>query len=171
MKNEDASSNNIGTILVVTTTILLAALVLILCTRYLYLTEWEISAIPAIFVITNVFHVDDYTGKMNYDSRIIVLHTGTKTYDNANLKAYIFRNGEPLGCAIETLNGNDFISTVHLGVQWIGYAGCSGATWAPGEMSAIDLTDGTFHPGDEVQIDIIDKSSNQIISRHKYRVS
>ncbi len=171
MKNEDASSNNIAMILLVAIMFILVTLVLILCLRYLPLTEWKITMIPAIFTITNIIHVDDKTGKLNYDSRMIILHTGTTSYMNANLKAYVFRNGQPLSCVIETLNGNDFISTVHTGVQWIGYAGCSGTTWAPGEMSAIDFTDGTFHPGDLVQIDIIDKSTNTIISRHAFRAA
>ena len=62
------------------------------------------------------------------------------------------------------------MSTVHLGVQWIGRAGCSGDTWLPGEIGVFDLTDGTFHPGDTVQLDIIDKTTDEIISRHIYRV-
>lgn len=170
MKNEDAGSNTIATILLVTITIILVVLILLLCLRFFPLPEWKITTIPAIFVITSVIHVDDYTSHMNYDSRMIVRHAGTVSYNNANLKATIYRNGQPLSCVISTLNGNDFISTVHLGVQWIGGLGCSGATWTPGEMTAIDLTDGTFHPGDVARIDIIDKSTNAVISRHEFRV-
>lgn len=130
--------------------------------------DYDINPIPAIFTITNILHDDEITGVTNYDSRMILLHTGTISYENANLRANLFKNGQPVGCVIETLNGNDFISTVHLGVQWMGGAGCSGTIWAPGEMTAIDFTDGTFQPGDSVQIDIVDKSTNQVISRHVY---
>ena len=170
MKNEDGSSHTIAIILLVAITIILFVLILLFCLRFFPMFEWKITTIPAIFVITNVVHVDDYNGKLNYDSRLIITHKGTISYKNSNLKATIYRNGKPLNCVIGTLNGNEFIKTVHYGVQWIGYAGCSGATWAPGEMSAIDLTDGTFHPGDTAQIDIIDKSTNQVISRHVYRI-
>jgi len=170
MRHDDAGSNSIGTILIIAVTIILAILVLLLCLRF-SIPKWNFTPIPAIFVITNVVHVDDYTGNMNYDSRLIVKHTGTKTYNNANLKASIYRNGKKLNCVIDTLRATDFMSTVHLGVQWIGYAGCSGNTWLPGEMSAIDLKDGTFRPGDTAQIDIIDKSTDEVISRHVYKVT
>jgi len=33
----------------------------------------------------------------------------------------------------------------------------------------IDFTDGTFHPGDLVQIDIIDTTTKVVISRHSHR--
>jgi len=169
MQRESANSHMMGIILMTILAIILAALVAAMLFNLLSF-QYSVTPIPAIFVITNVIHIDDYTGKLNYDSRLIVTHKGTISYDNSNLKATVYRNGKPLNGVIETLNGNEFINTVHYGVQWIGYAGCSGATWAPGEMSAIDLNDGTFHPGDTAQIDIIDKSTNQVISRHSYRV-
>ena len=150
-------------------TIVLALLVLLLF--HLPALDYDMTPIPAIFTITNIFHDDEITGVMNYDSRMILLHTGTISYNNGDLKAKLFKNDQPVSCVIETLNGNDFISTVHLGVQWIGGAGCSGAMWAPGEMTAIDFTDGTFHPGDSVQIDIVGNSTNQIISRHVYHAT
>ena len=170
MQSDHASSHTVATILLVAITIILVALILLLCLRFFPLPEWKITTIPAIFVITNVIHVDDYTGKLNYDSRLIIIHKGTISYKNSNLKATVYRNGKPLNCVISTMNGHDFISTAHFGVQWMGGAGCSGNTWTPGEMTAIDFTDGTFHPGDSVQLDIIEKSSNQILSRHVYRV-
>lgn len=165
----DGTSQTIGSILVVAITIVLALLVLLLF--HIPALDYELTPIPAIFTITNILHDDEITGVTNYDSRMIVLHTGTVSYENANLKANLFKNGQPVSCVIETLNGNDFISTVHLGVQWIGGAGCSGTMWAPGEMTAIDFTDGTFQPGDSVQIDIVDKNMNQIISRHVYHAA
>lgn len=172
MQPDDANSHSVGIILLVAIMIILFGLLLLMCLGFFpLLPEWELTTIPAIFEITNVIHVDDYTGAMNYDSRLILKHTGTKTYENRNLKALLYRNGQSLNCMISTMNGNDFISTAHFGVQWIGGAGCSGNTWTPGEMTAIDFTDGTFHQGDRVQIDIIEKPSNQIISRYVYRVT
>jgi hypothetical protein len=64
------------------------------------------------------------------------------------------------------MNGHDFISTSHTGIQWIGGSGSAGATWTPGEQICIDFSDGTFRPGDKVQMDIIDKISNITISRY-----
>lgn len=147
-------------------TIILALLVLLLFN--IPALNYDITPIPAIFTITDILHDDEITGVTNFDSRMILLHTGTISYENANLRANLFKNSQPVSCVIETLNGNDFISTVHLGVQWMGGAGCSGTTWAPNEMTAIDFTDGTFQHGDKVQIDIVDKSTNQVISRHVY---
>ena len=169
MQRDSATSPAMGNILMVVITIILAA-ILAAMIFFLPPIQYSVTPIPAIFVITNVIHVDDYTGKLNYDSRLIITHMGTISYKNSNLKATVYRNGKPLNCVIETLNGTEFINTVHYGVQWIGYAGCKGATWTPGEMSAIDLNDGTFHPGDTAQIDINDKSTNRVISRHSYWV-
>ena len=69
------------------------------------------------------------------------------------------------------MNGHDFISTSQFGVQWMGGAGCSGNHWAPDEMIAIDFTDDTFRPGDTVQVDIMDNTTSQPISRHVYHAS
>jgi len=170
MQYDDAASHPLGTVLMVAVTIIVCMLLLIICMGFLQIPEFRIASVPAIFVITSVVHVDDYTGAMNYDSRLIVKNVGTTTFKNAGLSAAIYRNGKPLNCVISTLNGNDFMSTVHYGVQWIGYAGVDDETWLPGEMSAIDLTDGTFRPGDTAQLDIVDKSTGEVISRHVYRV-
>ena len=169
MQREHAGSDPIATVLMVAILIVLSVLILVICLGF-RIPDFQFGPVPAVFVITNVFHVDDYTGAMNYDSRLIVKNAGTTTFKNAGLSAAISKNGKPLNCVIQTLNGHDFISTVHHGVQWIGYAGVDGETWLPGEMSAIDLTDGTFRPGDTAQLDIIDKTTGAVISRHVYRV-
>jgi len=70
---------------------------------------------------------------------------------------------------ISTMNGHDFISTSHTGIQWMGGSGCSGETWNPREQIAIDFSDGTFHPGDLIQIDVIDKITNTTISMHVFK--
>jgi hypothetical protein len=126
--------------------------------------------IPVIFAITAVENIDELTGAMNFDSRVLLRHTGTKDYQNKELKAKFFRNSQPVICTIATLNGHDFISTSHTGIQWMGGSGCSGISWSPGEQICIDFSDGTFHPGDKIQMDIIDKGTNTTISRHFYSV-
>jgi hypothetical protein len=166
--NAEASSYPVGVILLVAITCLLALLVLLMVQFQPFALNME-KKIPAIFTITSIKGVDEITGHVNYDSRLILLHTGTTDYQNRNLKAEILKNGERVPCTISTMNGHDFISTSHTGVQWMGGSGCSGETWSPREQIAIDFSDGTFHPGDQVQIDVIDKVTNTTISRHAFR--
>ena len=166
--NADASSYPVGVILLVAITCLLALLVLLMVQFQPFTLNME-KEIPAIFTITSIRGVDEITGHMNYDSRLMLLHTGTADFQNRNLKAGIIKNGELVSCTISTMNGHDFISTSHTGVQWMGGSGCSGETWSPHEQIAIDFADGTFHPGDLVQIDIIDKVTNTTLSRHAFR--
>ena len=165
-RNADATSYPVGIILLVAITFLLALLVLLMVQIQPFAGNREI---PAIFTITAIQGVDEITGRLNYDSRMLLLHTGTADYPNRNLKAEIVKNGKPLSCSITTMNGHDFISTSHTGVQWMGGLGCSGETWSPSERISIDFSDGTFHPGDLVQIDIIDKVTGLTISRHEFR--
>ncbi len=166
-RHDDASSYPIGIILIVAITVLLALLVLLMF--QIPPLAWNMEKeIPAIFTITAIKSVDELTGTMNYDSRVLLLHTGKSDFQNKNLKAGFLKNGQTVSCTIATLNGHDFISTSHNGIQWMGGSGCSGMTWSPGEQICIDFSDGTFHPGDKVQMDIIDKGSNVTISRHVY---
>jgi hypothetical protein len=162
--NTDAISPAIATILMVAITILLALLVLLLF--WMPPFGYTIGMVPAIFTITNIDSVDEITGGLNYDSRVMLIHAGTIDYENNNLKAKFYKNGQVVNANIATMNGHDFISTPHNGVQWMGGSGCSGISWTPGEQIAIDFTDGTFYPGDAVEVDIFDNSTGQIISRH-----
>jgi len=165
--NDNASSGQIGVILLVAITILLAFLILLMIQAPSFVLNME-KEIPVIFAITGVENVDELTGHNNYDSRMLLLNTGTDDYPNKNLKAGFLKNGQPVLCNIATMNGHDFISTSHTGVQWMGGSGCSGETWSPGERICIDFSDGTFYPGDRIQMDIIDKVTNMTISRHIY---
>jgi hypothetical protein len=90
-------------------------------------------------------------------------------YQNRKLRAVFYRDWVEIPAAIQTLNGNEFISTAHFGVQWIGGTGSAGQFWSPAERICIDFADGTFHPGESVRVDIIDKISNVEISRHTYQ--
>ena len=167
-KNDNAASDSIGVILMVSVTFLLALLVLLMITIQPFAWNME-KEIPEIFTITSIESVDEITDHLNFDSRVILLHTGETAFQNRNLTAKFFKNGQPVSCSITTMNGHDFIDTIHWGVQWMGGMGCSGATWSPGEMMRIDFTDGTFHPGDRVQVDIFNKNGNEIISRYIFR--
>lgn len=168
-RDDDASSYPIGVILLVAITFLLALLILLMIQIPSFRVNME-KEIPVIFAITSVENIDELTGTMNFDSRVLLRHTGTEEYQNKNLKAKFFRNEQPVTCTVATLNGHDFISTSHTGIQWMGGSGCSGITWSPGEQICIDFSDGTFHPGDRIQMDIIDNGTNTTISRHFYSV-
>jgi hypothetical protein len=164
---DDGSSYQIGIILLVAITCLLALIVLLMLQIQPFTWNME-KEIPVIFTITSIKSIDELTGQQNYDSRVLLFHSGNEDIQNKNLKAKFLKNGQPVSCTIATMNGHDFISTSHYGVQWMGGSGCSGATWSPGEQICIDFSDGTFHPGDSVQMDIIDKGTNITISRHVY---
>jgi hypothetical protein len=124
---------------------------------------------PAIILIEEIDHHSDLAPyRFNYDSRVTLVHTGLHPYENRRLQALFYRDRIPLHAVISTLDGHDFISTRHYGVQWMGGPGCSGGTWTPGETTVIDFSDGTFRPGDSVQVDIIDTVSHRILSRHRY---
>ena len=148
-------------------TLLLALMVLLMMN--IFLPAWNPDkGIPEIFTITAIESTDEITGHINFDSRVILLHRGVTDYKNNNLKARFFKNGQPVSSTIVTMNGHDFISSSHFGVQWMGGTGCSGATWSPGERICIDFSDGTFHPGEHVRVDIIDKEKDLVISQHTY---
>ena len=151
----------------VAVTIVLAFLVFLM--MYIHLPAWDPDKrIPEIFTITAIESTDEITGHMNFDSRVILFHTGVTDYKNDNLKARFFKNGQAVSISIVTMNGHDFISTSHFGVQWMGGSGCSGTTWNPGERICIDFSDGTFHPGEHVRVDIIDKERDLVISQHTF---
>ncbi len=145
-------------------TILLAVLVLLLFS--LPNLTWKPAA-PSFLQIEAIHHTSDRNSALlNYDSRVILVHTGTESLENDQLMALFFRNQDPLPAVISTLNGYRFIQTHHFGVQWIGGSGCSGETWEPGEKLVIDFTDGTFRPGNMVTVEIRERGSERLISRH-----
>lgn len=160
----EASSPAIGIILMLVVTFILAVLVLLMMVQ---LPNMYDPSVPAIFKITKIRH-DDGNNNLNYDSRMMVMNTGTSGYMNKNLYAKTYRNGIELNCKIPTLNGNAFIPTHHYMVQTLGGLGSQGITWGPGESIFIDFTDKTFHPGDVVTFEVYDAVTQQIISRHTY---
>ena len=165
-KDSDATSQVIGGILIIAITMVLALFVLLMF--HMPNFAWQETPVPEIFKITNIRHVDE-NGVLNYDSRMVVTHTGTVDYQNRNLMAKIIKNEVPLDFVIATLNGNDYINHAHTtGVHIMGGAGCSGDLWTPGEMTYIEFSHGTFHPGDTVTFEVYDNTTSQIISRHTY---
>lgn len=165
--HDDATSPVTGLILNIGITIILAALVLLLFQMPNF--ALQDAAVPEIFKIDSIRHVDEY-GQLNYDSRMVLIHTGSVDYQNRNLMGKILKNAVPLNFGIATLNGYDYINYAHTqGVHIMGGQGCSGDLWTPGEMIYIEFSHGTFHPGESVTFEVFDNTTNHIISRHTYR--
>jgi len=144
---------------------LLAVLVLLMIPQMPYLHD---QPVPAIFKITKIRH-DDGNGHTNYDSRMMIMNTGTMGYKNKNLYGLVYRNSILLATPFPTMNGHDYIPTHHFMVQNLGGQGSCGLIWDPGEQIFIDYKDGTFHPGDVVTYEAYDALNDQIISRHTYQ--
>ena len=113
-RNDNAASDSFGVILMVAVTILLALLVLLMINIQPFAWNME-KEIPEIFTITAIESTDEITGHLNFDSRVILLHTGEIAYQNRNLTAKFFKNEQPVSCTITTMNGHDFIDTTHRG--------------------------------------------------------
>jgi hypothetical protein len=145
-------------------TLILAVLVLLMFhLPYMY-TD---TSVPAIFQITEIRHTAS-SGGLKYDSYMVVMNTGSMPYRNGNLYGMIYRDTDDLVCRIETFNGHDFIPTHHVKIQTLGGPGTQGITWDPFEMIAIDFKDGTFHPGNQVTLEVYDNTTKKIVSRHSY---
>jgi hypothetical protein len=125
------------------------------------------SIVPSFLEIRSIAHINEY-GVQNFDSRVLLIHNGTVSFQNDDLRAEFFRNGEKLNCVVSTFNGHNFISTHHFGLQNMGGMGCSDLKWNPREKILLDFTDGTFHPGDSVRMDVYYKPSDTLISSFVY---
>jgi hypothetical protein len=123
--------------------------------------------VPDIFQITKIRHTNK-DGLLNYDSYMVVTNSGEISFDNRNLYAKTYRNGEHLPCDIPTLNGHNFIPVHPCGIKTLGGTGSDDFQWYPDALVAIDFSDGTFHPGDIVQFEVYDRKTNQLISRDTY---
>jgi hypothetical protein len=165
ISNNRAISPVVADILMVGIVMILAIFVLLLFhLPSFYYIEPEISS---DLQIKGVYHVNEY-GYLNYDSRVILINNGIEAHENGALYAEFYRNGEKVSCNIETMNGYDFISSHHYGVQTMGGTGCCGQFWNPNEKIALDFTDLTFRPGDIIKMDIFQRPSNKLISSHLY---
>lgn len=147
-------------------TVILAVIVLLMLLSMLPTGSW-VEPEPAI-IITEISHVNAGAGAMTYASRITLKNNSSTTFENDHLKAVIYVNGYK-SCIIQTLNGHLLIPSHHYGVKTLGGEGCRDRFWNPGEEMTADLTDGTFYPGAEVTLKILDKESERVISQHTVR--
>jgi hypothetical protein len=129
--------------------------------------SWDSPAEPpAIFEIRSILHHDERGTRLNYDSRIILAHAGDEPRENDLLRADIYVNNIAVPCRISTMNGHNFISSHHTGVERMWGYGCQTNQWNRFEKTGLDLTDGTIHPGDLVRVVITDTRTGRIISQH-----
>ena len=160
---DDASSPVIATVLLIALVTILAALVLLISMNFQIPDYTPPEKIPTIFKINKIS-----SSEPDYDSRIILFNIGTDSYDNSLLKADIYSNDVLLGCRINTMRGYDFIPTHHFFVQTMGGMGCSNLYWNPNEKTSLDLSNGLIKPGDIVQVDILLKPDDKLISTDTY---
>jgi hypothetical protein len=165
LSNEDAGESPLGAILMIAITVMLFLLILLMAMQLPSL--WYDPTVPDIFMIDHIRHVNGH-GVLNYDSYMVIKNGGTVAYDNRNLYAKTYRNGVHLPSDIPTMNGHAFLPTHHDGIQTLGGFGSDDFLWYPDATLAIDFSDGTFHPGDIVQFDVYDKTTDQLISRDTY---
>ncbi|MDG6251086.1 archaellin/type IV pilin N-terminal domain-containing protein [Methanocalculus sp.] len=163
-RSGEAVSQVQGVLLLVVITIILAVLLFLM----LHIPLWQGGSPeepPEIFAITQLSHYCEKNGGLNYDSRMTIINSGVETYFNDDLRAEIFVNGRDSGALISSMNAHIFISTYHIGVERMEGPGSTGFYWYPGSRIFLDLTDGTFRPGDSVRLDVYHKDHDRIISR------
>ncbi len=166
--DKNANSEILSIVLMVAIAIIIAALIL---SQIIILPRWNDNTVPAIFKITKIRHTDDY-GRLTFESYVVMVNSGTRSYDNWNLYAIAYRDGVQLPAEIPTLNADEQINDHnHHGVQSLWGSGVSGSRrdhdgkWNPGALLAIEFSRGTFHPEDVVMIEVYDKTTRTIISR------
>jgi hypothetical protein len=151
----------------VAVTIILAALILLMLLAMLPPWSWEEPAQPPI-IMTGIAHTNVGAGALNYASRVTLKNNGSAVYENDALKAVFYVNGQKV-CVVHTLNGHLFIPTHHYGVKTVSGEGCRTPHWNPGEEMVVDLTDGTFAPGKQVTLEVVNKRTGMVISKHTVR--
>jgi len=170
--NDVAFSSAQAVLILVAITFILAALVLLMTIPLPHL--FSNPTVPAIFVITDIRHTDKF-GQMNEEGWVVLKNSGPGNYQNWNLFALTYVNGNKIPAEIPTLNAYQLAHTVnHHGVHLLDGLGSSGtrekhnAVWVSGASLAIDFNNHCIKPGDEVTIEIYNVTSGEIISRDTY---
>jgi len=165
--DDRALSNTHATLLMVAITVILAVLVLLMALAMIPSWSWAEPSLPPI-VITGISHASKETGKLTYASRVFLLNNDSTVYENDRLQAVFYRDGQRAG-TVQTLNGHLLISSHHDGVKYVEGEGCRSPYWNPGEEMVVDLTDSTLVPGVMVTVEIVDKPTGSVISKHSAR--
>lgn len=153
--------------MMVAVTVILAALLLLILLAMIPSWSWADPPQPPI-VITGLAHTSEATGELTYASRVALKNNGSTVYENDALRAVFYVNGQKV-CIVQTLNGHLFIPTHHYGVKTVSGEGCRTRYWNPGEVIDLDLSDTTFYPGALVAVEVMDKRTGRVISKHTVR--
>lgn len=182
--DDQGVSPQVGTLLLVAMTVILALSILAIGLGFQLSFDLFPQDEPCIFEIEKVTH--NYSGKQ-YASMVTLWYNDTPTqpvddvesrlkklfgwervepdrkkdYVKDNLWAQFYRNEELLYTKIPTMDAHLFIPTHHYGIQTM--SGHS-SKWCPNGRITIDFSDGTFHPGDIVRVEIYSKSEGRLIS-------
>jgi len=160
-------SHTHATLLMVAITVILAILLLLMLLSMIPSWSWAEPSLPPI-VITDIVHTNGATGKLSYASRVYLLNNGSTVYENDCLRAIFYRDGQRT-CTISTLNGHLLIPSHHYGVRYLKGVGCRSPYWNPGEEMEVDLADETLVPGVEVTVEIVDRLTGKVVSKHTVR--
>jgi hypothetical protein len=162
--DERSLSHTHAALLMVAITVILAILLLLILLGMIPSWSWAGPELPPI-IITEIVHTNDDTGILTYASRVFLLNNGSTTYENDCLRAVFYLDGTRVR-TVYTLNGYRLIPSHHYGVRYIKGAGCRSPYWNPGEEMEVDLADKTLIPGGMVTVEIVNRVTGQVISKH-----
>ncbi|HWQ66120.1 MAG TPA: hypothetical protein VN372_04535, partial [Methanospirillum sp.] len=158
-----AQSPIIGVILIIAIILILFVILFLALSGFFDGFFQQGTLAPCLIRVSSVMHTTT-SGTMNNASRVVLENCCSTEFLNDDLQAVFLKNGESLLANIYTLHGEGFIPTRHLGVSTIGGAGCRGLYFSPGEKIQIDLKNGYYAPGDEVEVRIYKRSAGQCIA-------
>jgi len=162
-KSDDGVSPAIATLLIIALTLILCAIFMIYCMGLIDI-QWEQplnTSPPEILAIVSVNHYDEKS-KLTYESIVTLQNIGAQPLKNSDYRAEVFINGKKEMVVIKTLQAHDFISTNHFGIQLLYGLGPTDYFWVPNQKGIFDLNDRLLHPGDILQIDIINNNTSSI---------
>jgi len=113
---------------------------------------------PELIKITTIDN--GLTSMGRYRSIIAIQNTGPNPLPNDDLSLELLINGEKTR-EISTLNGHNFISTHHYGVQTIGGIGSHNQHMVPRSIISINFADNTIFPGELVTVRIYQKGEGR----------
>jgi len=169
-KGDDGVSPVIAILLLIALTLILCAIFFASLMNYCYISSGPFSSDPPeILAIESVKHYNN-NGKLTFASNVTLRNIGTNKLWNSDYRAEIFINDKKQFIVINTLKADEFIPTQHYGIKNLFGSGPTGYEWEPGNSGVLDLEDRTLHPGDLLQIDIIDTNASspsfsKVISR------
>ena len=172
-KGDDGVSPVIAELLIIAIILILCALLAAYCMSLIcpipILEQPVNNSTPEILAIVSVDHYNA-NGEKTYESIVTLKNIGKDSLKNSDYRADIYINDIKKYIVIKTLSAHDFISTNHFGIQLLYGPGPTDYNWDPNQDGIFDLNDRTLHPGDLLQIDIINNNASspsfsKVISR------